>query len=199
MFDPILTPGARSTLLRGSNGEGAPACEALCRYPSACTHMVPSRRIERAGNGLFEGEEAVAHLIERIVGPLGLRVDESSPWADARLPEGIGSTRSSAHEIARWKVLMRHHMRAPARHVSTSESVAQPVIGSSRTSGSPQMTLQSASESYHPVPAQHLHNNSAAVEPYGQLTPAASSMTWAEAPRPAPRRPAHEPGYRRRP
>ena len=45
-------------------------------------------RIERAGDGLFEGEEAVAHLIERIVGPLGLRVDESSPWADARLPEG---------------------------------------------------------------------------------------------------------------
>ena len=50
--------------------------------------MVRFRRIERAGDGLFEGEEAVAHLIERIVGPLGLRVDESSPWADARLPEG---------------------------------------------------------------------------------------------------------------
>ena len=45
-------------------------------------------RIERAGDGLFEGEEAVLHLIERIVGPLGLRVDESSPWADARLPDG---------------------------------------------------------------------------------------------------------------
>lgn len=30
----------------------------------------------------------VLHLIERIVGPLGLRVDESSPWADARLPDG---------------------------------------------------------------------------------------------------------------
>ncbi len=45
-------------------------------------------RIERAGDGLFEGEEAVIHLIERIVGPLGLRVDESSPWADARLPDG---------------------------------------------------------------------------------------------------------------
>jgi pilus assembly protein CpaF len=45
-------------------------------------------RIERAPGGLFEGEEAVVHLIERIVGPLGLRVDESSPWADARLPEG---------------------------------------------------------------------------------------------------------------
>jgi pilus assembly protein CpaF len=45
-------------------------------------------RIERAPDGLFEGEEAVLHLIERIVGPLGLRVDGSSPWVDARLPEG---------------------------------------------------------------------------------------------------------------
>ena len=52
------------------------------------THKEHCPRIERAGDGLFEGEEAVAHLIERIVGPLGLRVDESSPWADARLPEG---------------------------------------------------------------------------------------------------------------
>jgi hypothetical protein len=27
-------------------------------------------------------------MTERIVRPLGLRVDQSSPWADARLPEG---------------------------------------------------------------------------------------------------------------
>ncbi|MDQ4005028.1 MAG: CpaF family protein [Actinomycetota bacterium] len=45
-------------------------------------------RIERVGSGLFEGEEAVHHLIERIVGPLGLRVDESAPYVDARLPDG---------------------------------------------------------------------------------------------------------------
>jgi pilus assembly protein CpaF len=45
-------------------------------------------RIERVADGLFEGEEAVLHVIERIVAPLGLRVDESSPWADARLPDG---------------------------------------------------------------------------------------------------------------
>jgi pilus assembly protein CpaF len=49
---------------------------------------VLSRRIERVADGLFEGEEAVLHLIERIVGPLGLRVDQASPWADARLPDG---------------------------------------------------------------------------------------------------------------
>ena len=45
-------------------------------------------RIERVQDRLFEGEEPVLHLIERIVGPLGLRVDGSSPWVDARLPDG---------------------------------------------------------------------------------------------------------------
>jgi pilus assembly protein CpaF len=45
-------------------------------------------RLERVDRGLFEGEEAVYHLIERIVGPLGLRVDESCPYVDARLPDG---------------------------------------------------------------------------------------------------------------
>lgn len=45
-------------------------------------------RIERVGDRLFEGEEAVFHLIERIVAPLGLRVDGTSPWVDARLSDG---------------------------------------------------------------------------------------------------------------
>jgi len=45
-------------------------------------------RIERVEERLFEGEESVHHLIERIVGPLGLRVDHASPWVDARLPGG---------------------------------------------------------------------------------------------------------------
>jgi len=45
-------------------------------------------RIEKVEGRLFEGEEQVLHLIERIVSPLGLRVDESSPYVDARLPDG---------------------------------------------------------------------------------------------------------------
>jgi pilus assembly protein CpaF len=45
-------------------------------------------RIERVVGRLFEGEEAVLHVIERIVVPLGLRVDATSPWVDARLPDG---------------------------------------------------------------------------------------------------------------
>ena len=50
--------------------------------------MELKRRIERAPDVGFEGEDDVLHPIERIVGPLGLRVDGSSPWADARLPDG---------------------------------------------------------------------------------------------------------------
>jgi pilus assembly protein CpaF len=36
----------------------------------------------------FTGDEAVMSAIERIVSPLGRRIDESSPMVDARLPDG---------------------------------------------------------------------------------------------------------------
>src|SRR5881394_2885142 len=54
-------------------------------------------RIERVPDRLFEGEEPVLHPSERIVAPLGLRVDQASPWVDARLPDGSRvQTRSSS-------------------------------------------------------------------------------------------------------
>ena len=71
--------------------------EFLLRDPSVTEVMVNGPddvyveregRIERVEDRLFEGEESVLHLIERIVGPLGLRVDQASPWVDARLPGG---------------------------------------------------------------------------------------------------------------
>jgi pilus assembly protein CpaF len=45
-------------------------------------------RVEKVQDRLFEGEEAVLHVIERIVAPLGLRVDGSSLWVDARRSDG---------------------------------------------------------------------------------------------------------------
>lgn len=36
----------------------------------------------------FESNEHVMHIIEKIVAPLGRRIDESSPYVDARLPDG---------------------------------------------------------------------------------------------------------------
>ncbi|QQB34518.1 Flp pilus assembly complex ATPase component TadA [Achromobacter deleyi] len=49
--------------------------------------------VEREGRlwrhaGAFTGEQSVRRVIERIVTPLGRRIDESSPMVDARLPDG---------------------------------------------------------------------------------------------------------------
>jgi pilus assembly protein CpaF len=49
--------------------------------------------VERAGliektNIVFENDKHVMRIIDRIVSPLGRRVDESSPMVDARLPNG---------------------------------------------------------------------------------------------------------------
>src|SRR5512135_3101062 len=49
--------------------------------------------VERAGKIIripvaFESDEHVLRIIDRIVAPLGRRIDESSPYVDARLPDG---------------------------------------------------------------------------------------------------------------
>ncbi len=49
--------------------------------------------IERDGrvlrtNAVFESDEHLMRIIERIVAPLGRRIDESSPYVNARLPDG---------------------------------------------------------------------------------------------------------------
>src|SRR3990172_220946 len=49
--------------------------------------------IERGGKILrvpysFESDDHVMRIIDRIVSPLGRRVDEASPYVDARLPDG---------------------------------------------------------------------------------------------------------------
>jgi Flp pilus assembly CpaF family ATPase len=60
------------------------------------------------GDRLFEGEEAVLHVIERIVAPLGLRVDATSPWVDARLPDGsrVQTRFLSASFLPHWTLLV---------------------------------------------------------------------------------------------
>jgi len=44
-------------------------------------------KIERT-NASFESDEHLMRIIDRIVAPLGRRIDESSPMVDARLPDG---------------------------------------------------------------------------------------------------------------
>lgn len=44
-------------------------------------------RIERVG-AKFDSEQHVMRIVDRIVSPLGRRIDESQPYVDARLPDG---------------------------------------------------------------------------------------------------------------
>jgi pilus assembly protein CpaF len=59
--------------------------------------------IERAAVR-FPSAAAVAALVQRVVAPLGLRVDESRPGSTPASPAASGSTRSSPHwpPTARW-------------------------------------------------------------------------------------------------
>src|SRR5437588_1838073 len=91
-------PGELAALVRDLSDSivGLGPLEPLLRDPSVTEVMVngpSSVYIEREGKiertaVVLEDDRAVLHLIDRIVAPLGLRIDESAPWVDARLPDG---------------------------------------------------------------------------------------------------------------
>jgi pilus assembly protein CpaF len=70
--------------------------EPLLHDPTITEVMVNGPRhvyVERRGkleltNVVFRNDEHVRHIIERIIAPLGRRIDEASPRVDARLPDG---------------------------------------------------------------------------------------------------------------
>jgi pilus assembly protein CpaF len=94
----ILTDAARTSLIEAVVDEalGLGPLEALLRDPRITEVMVcgPSRVfVEREGRitasgARFQDDAHVLHVIDRILAPLGRRVDEASPMVDARLPDG---------------------------------------------------------------------------------------------------------------
>ena len=97
--DGDLPPGAdRVALCREVLDEavGLGPLEPLLAAPGVTEIMVnryDEIYIEREGRlwrhaGAFTSEQSVRWVIERIVTPLGRRIDESSPMVDARLPDG---------------------------------------------------------------------------------------------------------------
>ncbi|HYN99427.1 MAG TPA: CpaF family protein [Actinomycetota bacterium] len=97
--DRVIIPGAElASLVRQISDEvvGLGPLEELLRDPRITEVMInsPSRiyveragRIERAWISL-DSDGQILHLIERVIGPLGLRIDESQPYVEARLPDG---------------------------------------------------------------------------------------------------------------
>jgi len=94
---PLLGPGPRSKVVAEVMAEvsGLGPLDSLLADPEITEVMVngPGRLwVERAG--VLErvptdlDSRAIEHLIEKVVAPLGLRVDRSSPLVDARLADG---------------------------------------------------------------------------------------------------------------
>ncbi len=94
----ILPSAEREALIQAvvDAALGLGPLEPVFRDPAVTEVMVcgPSRAyVERGGRieavaRLFADERHLLHVIDRILAPLGRRVDESTPMADARLPDG---------------------------------------------------------------------------------------------------------------
>lgn len=106
---------------------GLGALEPLLQDPAISEIMVngPERiYVERQGRlerhpSSFSSEQALRHVLERIVAPLGRRIDEAAPMVDARLADGARvnavippiSTRGTCLTIRKF----------PARHLSMAD------------------------------------------------------------------------------
>jgi pilus assembly protein CpaF len=94
----VLTRPERQRLLESISAEilGFGPLQPLLEDRNITEIMVNGHKnvyVERAGRLhkvpiSFESDEHVMRIIDRIVAPLGRRVDESSPYVDARLPDG---------------------------------------------------------------------------------------------------------------
>jgi pilus assembly protein CpaF len=94
---PLLSPARFERLLRELTDEvsGLGPLEPLLADPEVSEVMVngPGRAyVERTGRleevALDLDAAAIVRLVERVVAPLGLRLDRASPMVDARLPDG---------------------------------------------------------------------------------------------------------------
>jgi pilus assembly protein CpaF len=94
-LDPDTREALTARIVRLATGLGP--LEPLLADPSVDEVMVngPASvfverrgRIEKVESVAFAGEEELLHAIERVLAPLGRRVDEASPMCDARLPDG---------------------------------------------------------------------------------------------------------------
>ncbi|HEY8487542.1 CpaF family protein [Thermaerobacter litoralis] len=91
---PLERESLAETLLAEILGYGP--LEPLLKDPEISEIMVNARDqvyVERRGRlervpVQFEDDRQILHLIEKIVAPLGRRIDEASPMVDARLPDG---------------------------------------------------------------------------------------------------------------
>jgi pilus assembly protein CpaF len=82
VFDALLRLGVIQPLMDDPDVE-----EVICNGPNRVFAIRHGRKVFMQDTQ-FDSDEELLTLIKRLIGPLGKRVDESSPMVDAQLPDG---------------------------------------------------------------------------------------------------------------
>jgi len=109
LFDGLLRLGILQPLMDAPNVE-----EIICNGPHRVFAIEEGRK-RLVPDLYFEDDEELRQLVKRLIGPVGRRLDESSPMVDARLPDGSRLNAAIPPATTRWccvtirKFLLRAH------------------------------------------------------------------------------------------
>ncbi len=109
LFDGLLRLGILQPLMDAPDVE-----EVICNGPHRI-FVIEDGRKRLIPDLYFEDDEELRQLIKRLIGPIGRRLDESSPMVDARLADGSRLNAAIPPATTRWccvtirKFLLRAH------------------------------------------------------------------------------------------
>jgi pilus assembly protein CpaF len=109
LFDGLLRLGILQPLMDAPNVE-----EVICNGPHR-VFVIEEGRKRLIPDLYFEDDDELRQLVKRLIGPIGRRLDESSPMVDARLPDGSRLNAAIPPATTRWccvtirKFLLRAH------------------------------------------------------------------------------------------
>jgi len=99
LFDGLLRLGILQPFMDAPSVE-----EIICNGPGRI-FVIENGQKHLAPNLYFDDDEELLQLVKRLVGPLGRRLDESSPMVDARLPDGSRLNAAIPPATTRWRSL----------------------------------------------------------------------------------------------
>lgn len=109
LFDGLLRLGILQPFMDAPTVE-----EIICNGPNRI-FVIEGGRKRLLPDLYFDDDEELRQLVKRLIGPLGRRLDESSPMADARLPDGSRLNAAIPPATTRWcsltirKFILRAH------------------------------------------------------------------------------------------
>ncbi len=126
LFDGLLRLGILQPLMEAPEVE-----EIICNGPNRI-FVIEKGQKRLVPDLYFDDDEELLALVKRLLGPLGRRLDESSPMVDARLPDGSRLNAAIPPATTRWcsvtvrKFILRAHSLEQLVQIGTlTESAAQ--------------------------------------------------------------------------